>query len=237
MAMRTLTDALASFMRQSLPAVLTESKELGREAVQTVVWLVGLATGLITLIAAHSGLIAAFTINQRRVLIPALAATITFGVLQRIVYQLADQRERNLFFRLQSHLAVYEEHVDEPDELENHWSQDEIIQRINRDFETDLTRFADLNLPIDFYRTLYSGHLDSWNKSQSKRLNNLLEVLNAYGMHDPSSAMQSPADSLRFTKRLVAKIGYLRRCAFICFLGTCISFLFALLFLAYAIFP
>ena len=237
MAKKSLTDALASFMRESLPAVLTESKEMGRETVQTVVWLVGLATALITLIAAHPGITTALTVTQRRSLIIPLAATITLGVLQRIVYQLAEQKERNLYFRLQGHLAVYDTHIDEPDPLENHWNQDEIIQRIERDFDTDLRGFGDMNLPIDFCRTLYSGYLDLWNESQSKRLKDLLEVLNAYGMHDPSTAMQSQADSLRLTRRLVARIGYLRRCGLICFIGTCVSFLFALLFLAYAIFP
>ena len=37
MPMRTLTDELAAFMRESLPAALNESKELGRETVETVI--------------------------------------------------------------------------------------------------------------------------------------------------------------------------------------------------------
>jgi len=115
--MKALTEEVAGVMRETLPAVLNESKDLGRESVQTVVWLVGLASALITLLAANSGLIGALTATQRRVLIPLLALTIGCGVLQRIVNQVVEQKEHKLFFGLQGHLAAYGTQTAEPDQL------------------------------------------------------------------------------------------------------------------------
>jgi hypothetical protein len=235
--MKTLTDQLAAFMRDSLPAVISEAKDLGRESVQTVVWLVGLATGLITLIAAHAEIIAPLSVAQRRLLIVGLCATITFGLGQRILNQLAERRERDLFFRLQGHLAAYGLDVTEPDQIENRWTQDEILQRLNREFDTDLTSLADSALPIDLYRTLYSRHLELWHEHQSRRLNDLFQLLAAYGMYDPSTAMMSQADTLRPVRRIVACVKWLRRAASWSFIISCVSFLFALIWLVYAILP
>lgn len=201
--MKTLTDQLAAFMRESLPSVISEAKDLGRESVQTIVWLVGLATGLITLIAAHAEVIAPLTVGQRRFLIVGLCSTITFGLAQRILNQFAERGERDLFFRLQGHLAAYGLDVTEPDQLENRWTQAEILQRLKDDFEADLTSLADLGLPLDLYRTLYSRHLELWHEHQSRRLNDLFHLLAAYGMYDPSTAMMSQTDTLRPVRSIV----------------------------------
>jgi hypothetical protein len=235
--MATLTQQLAAFMRESLPAVISEAKDLGRESVQTVVWLVGLATGLITLIAAHPEIISPLTIFQRRMIIAGLCFTITFGLAQRIFNQLAERRERDLFFRLQGHLAAYGLDVVEPDELENRWTQNEILERLRRDFDSDVTVLADLGLPIELYRTLYSRHVELWHEQQSRRLNDLLQVLAAYGMYDPSTAMMSQADTLRPIRRIVSRIKWLRRGALWSFIVACVTFLFSLFWIVYAILP
>ena len=235
--MNTLTEQLAAFMRESLPAVISEAKDLGRESVQTVVWLVGLATGLLTLLAAHAEIIARLTIAERRIVIVGLCSTIAFGLVQRILNQLAERRERDLFFRLQGHLAAYGLDVAEPDELENHWSQDEILERLKRDFDTDLNPIKDLGLSIDVYRDLYSRHLELWREHQSRRLNDLLQLLAAYGMYDPSTSMMSQADTLRPVRRIVSLVRWLRRGTLWSFVIACVTFLFSLFWLVYAIFP
>jgi hypothetical protein len=180
--MKTLTDELAVVMREWLPALVTESKDFGRETVQTVVWLVGLATGLITLLATHSGTIEALTISQRRVLIPVLAATITCGLLQRILNQLVERKERILLFGLQGHLAAYGTQHAEPDELNEQSTPDE----------------------------------------ESKRLNDLLQVLAAYGLYDPVTAMLAPTDTLRMARKQVLTIRRLRRVGFWLFVLACV---------------
>jgi hypothetical protein len=235
--MATLTEQLAAFMRESLPAVISEAKDLGRESVQTVVWLVGLATGLITLIAARPEIIASLTIAERRIIIAGLCSTITFGLVQRMLNQLAERRERDLFFRLQGHLAAYGLDVAEPDELENRWTQDEILERLKRDFDSDVAVLADLGLPIDLYRTLYSRHLELWHEQQSRRLNDLLQLLAAYGMYDSSTSVMSQADTLRPVRRIVSLVKWFRRGASWSFVITCVSFLFSLFWFAYAILP
>ena len=99
--MRTLTDELVAVMREWLPTIARQSEEAGREAVQTVVWLVGLASGLIALFAFNSGLVTSVTLGQRRALIISLSITITCGVLQRLTYQFAEQKQRNLLLGFQ----------------------------------------------------------------------------------------------------------------------------------------
>jgi len=111
--MKTLTDDLAAVIHEWLPTIAKESEEAGRETVQTVVWLVGLASGLVTLLAVSSGIITSISSGHRRALIVALSVTITCGVLQRIMYQLAERYQRNFLLGLQGYLVGQIQKFDE----------------------------------------------------------------------------------------------------------------------------
>ena len=241
--MKTLADDLAAVMREWIPAIAKQSEEAGREAVQTVVWLVGLASGLITLLAVNSGIVTSITTGQRRALIVALSVTITCGVLQRIAYQLAEQKQRNLWLGLQGYLVGYEQQLEEPDELSERWDRNEIVLRLTRDFNLDLSALNEFNIPIDFYRNVYNNHVEGWHRYQSERLQRLGQVIAAYlGLSEEQGAKilqidQSSNNDLSEVRKKASSIRWLLRVAFFLFAGTCVSFLAALLLLAYAIFP
>jgi hypothetical protein len=241
--MGTLTDELVSVMREWLPTIARQSEEAGREAVQTVIWLVGLASGLLALFAINSGVVASVTFGQRRALIIGLSATITCGVLQRIAYQLAEHNQRNLWLGLQGYLVGSEQLLEEPDELNEQWDRDEIVLRITRNFELDLAPLNTFNIPIDFYRKVYSNHFDGWHRYQSGRLQRLGEVIAAYlGMSEEQGKTlfnvdQSRSDGLLEVRRKASRIRWLLRAAFFLFGGTCVSFLAAFLLLGYTILP
>lgn len=241
--MRTLTDELVAVMREWLPTIEKQSEEAGREAVQTVVWLVGLASGLITLFAINSGLVTSITTGQRRGLIIILATTITSGVLQRISYQLAEYKQRNLWLGLQGYLVGSEQQLEEPDELNERWDRNEIVVRIRRDFDMDLTPLDGLNIPVDVYRQVYSNYLEGWQRYQSESLERLSQVIAAYlGMSEEQGNTlfridQSIVDGLPEVRKRASYIRWLKRSAFLFFAGTCVSFLAAFLLLAYAILP
>lgn len=238
--MKTLTDHVAAVMHEWLPTIAKQTEEAGREAVQTVVWLVGLASGLVTLLAINSGIVTSISTGNRRALILALSVTITCGVLQRITYQLAERYERTSLLGLQGYLVGQMQDFDQPDELGERWDRNEIVLRLARDFHLDLTPLNEFNLPIDMYRNIYTNHLEGWQKYQVESLQRLGEVLGAYfGMSTDSASKvfrvdQSALDLNKVRKRAL-RIRRIYNVAFFLFVGNCVSFLIALLFLGYAI--
>jgi hypothetical protein len=241
--MKTLTDELAGILLEWIPTYLKQYEEAGRETVQTVVWLVGLASGLVTLIAVNPKIVDTLTNGSRRALVIALAATITCGVLQRIIYQIAEQKQRVLFPGLQGYLTGYTVQVQEPDEFDETWDRREIVQRLARNFDVDYSLLEKFDIPIERYREAYSRQLELWHKHGSENLQRLGEITAAYlgisetdakKIFDPN---QERSDNLAEVRSKVRRIHYLQRATLILFIGTCASFLGALLILAIAILP
>lgn len=240
--MKMLTDDLAAVMREWLPTIVKQSEEAGREAVQTVVWLVGLASGLVTLLAVNPRIITSISPTHRGALIVTLSLTITCGVLQRVTYQLAERYQRNFLLGLQGYLVGQMQEFEEPDELTERWDRNEISLRLSRDFNLDLTPLNEFNLPIDLYRNIYTNHLEGWHKYQAESLQRLGEVLGAYfGMSkewasDLFRVDQAALDLTKVRKRAL-HIRCMHNVAFFLFVGSCVSFMIAFLSLGYAIWP
>jgi hypothetical protein len=241
--MRTLTDELAAFLREWIPALLRQYEEAGRETVQTVVWLVGLASGLVTLIAVNPKIVASLPVALRRGLVISLAATVFCGVLQRVIYQLAEQKQRQLIPGLQGSLAGYTLRVQEPEELEQRWDRKEIVRRLARDFDVDYSILDELDISIERYRETYSSHLEIWRHYESERLQWLGQVTAAYcGIPEEKAKQifqvdQERGDNLAEARATVGHIRRLHRSARVLFMGTCAGFLAALLLLLVAIWP
>jgi len=131
---------------------------------------------------------------------------------------------------------------DEPDELTERWDRNEVVLRLTRDFNLDLTPLNEFNLPIELYRNIYTNHLEAWHKYQAESLHRLAEVLGAYfGMSkewasELFSVDQSALDLTKVRKHAL-RIRHMHNVAFFLFVGSCVSFLIALLSLGYAIWP
>jgi hypothetical protein len=239
--MRTLSNELAAFLREWIPTLLRQYEEAGRETVQTVVWLVGLASGLVTLIAVNPKIVASLTTGLRRGLVISLGITITCGVLQRVIYQLAEPKQRQLLFGLECCLAGYTLQVQEPEELEQRWDQREIVLRLARDFDVDYSILDELDISIERYREAYSSQVQIWRHHESERLQWLGQVTAAYSGIPAEKAKQifqvdqERGDNLAEARGTVGHIRSLQRSSRVLFMGTCAGFLAALLLLAVAI--
>jgi len=88
-----LFDELAAHYARSLADTAKAFAEENQEAVQTVVWLVGIATALLALMAA-SNAVAALLTSHRPVLISLLLGVVTFGVAQRVTFVIGSRFER-----------------------------------------------------------------------------------------------------------------------------------------------
>jgi hypothetical protein len=243
MARKAYIDEFVNVLREWLPVLTRQSEEAGRESVQTVVWLVGLASGLVTLLAVNPGIVKSLSTTQRTTLVIALSAAVSCGVIQRIVYQLVERWRRDFLMGLHGYIVGCSSEFWEPERLDNGWDQNQIIVRLKDNFEIDFSILSQFGLNLDFYRSAYNAQYDNWHEFESEKLKHLGEVVTAYlGIPKKESDKMFGLEGdkgidLAQVRIKASRLGFFYRAVFLLFAASCASFLLALLLLARAILP
>lgn len=199
MIRQTDQDKLASFVRGVLPEATRHVEESGREIVQTVVWLVGLATGLLALFAAKPEMAAA-TGNTGRALIATLLAVVLLGVAQRLVRQVAMDKERQISHMAHMHLWGMTEAFDDPLPLQDWWDEAEILGALKEDFDLDYSFLQEKNAPLETYRDAFAHQYAIWESGELKKkedMQNFSAALQGRASPIPENPEEKPLDSLR----------------------------------------
>ncbi len=141
---------------------MREAEEAGREIVQTVVWVVGLSSGLLALLAARPQILAGLSPPALGVLTSALAAAVAFGVLQRIVYQLTAWADRSHFRGLTTYLMGVTADLNLPTDFSDYWDAAEIVRRLRQDFDLDYGFLLEQDVPLKACQDAYKRQYELW---------------------------------------------------------------------------
>jgi hypothetical protein len=243
MGQRSFTDRFIETIRDWIPGVLRQAEETGRETVQVVVWLVGLASALLALEATNRALLSGLSITGRFVATFLLVGVAVLGVLQRIVYHIAEAKQRELILRLQGHLAGLTTNVDEPFELQQWWDRAEIIKQLLRGFDLHYDFLGQDDVPIEKCREIYSNHYDRWKSFESQRLNDFGELMGAF-MGKPKGKGREVlgleiggADHLEIARGMAMSVNRWTRASYLCFYACCTCFVAGLVMVAWALVP
>lgn len=171
MSDRHTAHLIARKLTDWLPEALRHQENFGRENVQIIVWLVGLSSALITLIAANREVSAAIGTSGRSWLIGLLVFVVLFGVSHRIVYGQAENRQKKLVFGLRGLLWGATLDFSQPEPLAEEWTIPDIVRELKESFDLDY-RFL-LNSPTashEHARSAYAAHYELWSRHDREGL-------------------------------------------------------------------
>lgn len=213
MTRQTTADKIAIRIRESLPSLMRQGDESAKEAIQTTVWLVGLATGLLALLSAKPELLIHLG-ALRPWLVVGLFGVVVVGVCQRLAQQILSGKERVLAYSLEMYLWGWTEPFEDPLPLQDWWREEQILERLKVDFNLDYSAFRDNNVPLKAYQDAYAGHYKTWEEfehGKHQRMAQLMMVLqgkkdevptNTVADTDPFSSLRPGATTVRRWLRL-----------------------------------
>jgi hypothetical protein len=147
-------DAFAEVVRAFLRDITETSTHLEAEGVQTVVWLVGLSSTSLALMAAQPGTFPREATSTACLAI-ALLATILLGVGQRVVQRGASRKRRSLMMDANLYVATLTMDQSDIGPFEESWIPTEIAAAAKKYFPN----FTDIHLlsdsPVEASRRLY----------------------------------------------------------------------------------
>ena len=220
---------------EALPAMEARLRESARESMQASTWLVGLASGMVALLAANQGVVSALTRTERLVVLLLMLSCVTVGVLQRLLFWIAEQRHLNHFVGLQGYLIGYiaASNAQAPPILNPDWSVAQIVNHIKTYFDVDYSFLIEYQSPIEAARETYVGLYELEDKLDQEVLDKFEETAMAYAGR-PKPQTQAP-DSLDEIRREGRIISFLSRAATWCLGFTGVTFVAGLSALAIAI--
>jgi len=180
MGQRSPTFRATELFRDSVPSLREQTMEIGRETVQVVVWLVGLASALLVLAATNRALLSGLSQTGRSVATGLFVGVAVFGVLQRLVYHITEAKQRLLFHGLHAHLAGLTSDIEEPLALHDVWDRATIIKQLSRGFDLQYDFLDQYDVPIEKCREIYSEHYTKWQSFEAQKLNHFGELLAAF---------------------------------------------------------
>jgi hypothetical protein len=226
---RASVDELTSLSRDWLPQLARNDEEAGRETVQTVVWLVGLASGILTLTVATPSALDSLHPFSRAALITLLGITVVFGVAQRAVYLLAEHKFREHVFVISACLSALVSTAEDPWELREYWDRSEIVRRLNDDFGADYQFLIERDVALDRCREIYSDAYERWVQSANERRHELVMLFAAARgapslTPAPSAATSSTEDTIEDIRARGVRVNRWNGAARLLFLAAGASF-------------
>src|SRR6266576_3600537 len=134
---RTPSRALIELFRDWIPVSKREYEDISKETVQATVWIVALATGLVSVATINQTFLSGLTPSARQALVVLLLATIVLGVLQRVVHHLLNQFVGRHLLNLHLRLVGFSAEVSTPPELDLMTDREKTISALQEHFGVD----------------------------------------------------------------------------------------------------
>ncbi len=131
MALKPLTEQQAALITKATPEQIRVAGQAFAETVQTVVWIVGLCSALIAILAAKDSPLQVAPI-LRNGLVVALAGAVLAGVAQRLIRQVAQEKHNTILLQFRSHASAFLFEFVEAPELQEFWTAAEIREQMLR---------------------------------------------------------------------------------------------------------
>ena len=187
-------DRLTVFLRDWLPSLQQDVEAQGRETVQSTVWLVGLSSALLTFIAAGGALLKPLAPSWAAAAVLSLAGAIATGVVQRVVYWLAEANQRLVLYGLRGFLFRSTEGTTTPLPLEEWWSRTTIVRAMKETMDLDYSWLEEMDVALDICRKSYQGQYDIWKKYDDELMSILRKAVAAYTDQPVDRVFPAPKD-------------------------------------------
>lgn len=199
-------EILARYFSTILPDAEREYFHILKSSVDVGVWLVGLSTGIIAVLMSSESIRSQLSECIITASLILFSMVIMFGVLQRILYHIAELKKWPLSLGLRSTLLGLTDKTLIASELQDHWSVNDIVDHLRDDFGVDYTFLIQNHSSIEQAREAYKGQLDIHQKFEQKGMAQLAELLcSHYGL--PKEAEESYFKSVDLEeKRTQARI-------------------------------
>jgi len=204
-ARRRPSRVLAGFVRDLVPTGKREYEEVSKETVQTTVWIVALASGLLSVATLNEKLLGGLTRTAVKVEIGLLLGTVVLGVLQRLLQRILDQWLRNVLLNLHSHLIGLTLESDTPPEPDLLTTKEAIIGALRDHFGLDYSFLGGQNVGLQASQEAYRTQYKLWQEQEKQALVSLGHLLAAFNGKPPAwgeqlMTAQSPGDLERIRK-------------------------------------
>lgn len=178
-----LDEVLAKHYNIIIPEAEAQFFNLARSTVDVSVWLVGLATGVIAFLVGSDDageMLGQYSYQASLVL---FAFVIFFGVAQRVLFHIGELRKWPISLRLRGSLIGLTENTPLASKLQDHWSVNDIVDRLREDFGVNYSYLIEYNVPLERAREAYNGQLQIHREFEKEGIDNLAEILCAhYGL-------------------------------------------------------
>lgn len=172
--------ALMQMVRDWVPIAKREYEDTTRETVQSTVWIVTLATALLTFAALNDKLLARLAPASGQWLIGLLLASVAFGVVQRITQHIVDQLLRRHLLELHNHLvgAALEPVI--PPSPESLITRDLIVAALQDYFHLDYGFLHTYDVALADCQGAYRSQYEVWLTQERQLATATVELLAAY---------------------------------------------------------
>ena len=210
-------------------------RESARESVQAATWLVGLASGIVALLATKEGAITALNGAARPAVFLLMLLAVMFGVLQRLLFWIAEQRQLSHFLGLQGYLIgwVAASKAESLPLLSDSWTVQRIVDEIRINFDLDYSFLVEYQSPVEAAREMYNKLCESDERSDRDTLESFAETAMAYaGRAKPEIKSDKSLDVIRDEAKIISRLS---RAATWCLALTGLAFFAGLSTLAIAL--
>jgi hypothetical protein len=171
---------LTDFFQSILPDAVRQIDQGKAELVQTGAWLVGLASALLALFVSNRDKVNFISVVQAKWIVGLLGLSVLCGVVQRLCLIAAGFSEATSRFRLIGWLIGYGSEVDLADPLNDEWTAEEIVDRLQRHYDLDYAFLLDSPGARDRLRQIYSQTHAGWGKIDSDALRAVYRQIGSY---------------------------------------------------------
>ncbi len=178
----SIPSAIAAMFRDVLPKELDEFHRGEADVAQTSMWLVGLASTMLLFCAANPSKVDQIFFGLTRFGVAFLMVTVVAGVLNRLLRVWVGRRISRSLRHLHGHFAGFmaAEHIEEPDELSDRWTREEIVLRLRETFDVDYGWLEKYNVALPDCQQCYRDQYSIWERFNGQRLEGIKKILAAY---------------------------------------------------------
>jgi len=230
----TPSRAVLTHFRDLVTSWKHEYTETSKETVQTIAWVVTLATGLLSLAALNEKLLSSLGGSAVKAEIILLLATAFFGVIQRILQHLFDQLLKNHWTGFQGYLLGRSLETASPPTAEGLADVQSVIAALRDYFDLDYSFLVTYKVTVEKSREIYKSQYDLWESEEQTVTRDAVERLAAYAgkpkswVDDVLAGKEQDIGDIRRISRRLRGLGW---AAFGAYALTALSFVGALLVL------
>jgi len=171
------SELFAELLGDLYPDLEREATSLSKSVIDVGVWLVGLSTGVLALLISSENISSLLSESSFRNGLFAFSLVVLFGVVQRIIFHIAEQMRLPISIQLRVLLIALNDSNRVAREMNDNWTVADIVQRLRDDFGVDYSFLIDQEADIGRARECYQGQLEIHREFENKGLASLANII------------------------------------------------------------